>query len=70
MVISHGSSRSTSLFSLYLGRGGVLALGQRQCMLGWGVVTNTPLPHWQRHAAWPRNLSYGNWADITGAVLI
>lgn len=32
---------STSLFGLYLVMGGVLALGQRQCM-GWGVVTSTP----------------------------
>lgn len=34
--------RSTSLFGLYSAMGGVLALSQRQCMLGWSVVTNTP----------------------------
>ena len=35
---------STSLFGLYLAMGGVLAVSQGQCMLGWGVVTDTPPP--------------------------
>lgn len=33
---------STSLFGLYLAMGGVLAVSQGQCMLGRGVVTDTP----------------------------
>lgn len=35
---------STSLFGLYLAMGGVLAPSQRQCVLGWGVLTHTPAP--------------------------
>lgn len=36
---------STSLFGLYLAMGGVLAVSQGQCMLGRGVVTDTPPSH-------------------------
>lgn len=57
MGISHGRSGSTSPFGLYLGRGGVLALGQRERILGWGVVptpsTSSP-PLVSSMQVWPR----------------
>lgn len=51
---------STSLFGLYLAMGGVLAPSQRQCMLGWGVVTNSPSPLSDASCSFSENFSLGN----------